>query len=218
MTLRIVVTGTDTDIGKTVFCAGLTHLLDGVYWKPVQAGLDGETDTDTVRRLSGLDQSRFLVEAWRLNLAASPHLAAEREGIELDPGSLSPPALDRPLIIEGAGGLMVPLNRRELYIDVFARWKTPVVLCTRTRLGTLNHTLLSLEALERRAIPVVGIALIGDMHADNERTLAEIGGVPVLGRLPRLDPLTPESLRSAFGLAFPRKLFLPDTAMTAGDA
>ena len=212
MTLRIVVTGTDTDIGKTVFCAGLTRLLDGVYWKPVQAGLDGETDTDTVRRLSELDQSRFLTEAWRLKLAASPHLAAEREGIDLDPGSLSLPALDRPLIIEGAGGLMVPLTRHELYIDVFARWKAPVVLCARTRLGTLNHTLLSLEALERRAIPILGIALIGDLHADNARTLAEIGGVPVLGRLPKLDPLTPESLRSSFGMAFPRKLFLPDGA------
>jgi dethiobiotin synthetase len=212
MTLRIVVTGTDTDIGKTVFCAGLTRLLDGVYWKPVQAGLDGETDTDTVRRLSELDQSRFLTEGWRLKLAASPHLAAEREGIDIDPGSLSLPAQDHPLIIEGAGGLMVPLTRRELYIDVFARWKAPVVLCARTSLGTLNHTLLSLEALERRAIPVLGIALIGDLHADNARTLAEFGGVPVLGRLPKLDPLTPESLRSAFGIAFPRKLFLPDGA------
>jgi len=211
MTLRIVVTGTDTDVGKTVFAAGLTRLLEGVYWKPVQAGLDGETDTETVRRLSGLDQGHFLAETWRLEQAASPHLAAEREGIELDSESLSVPALDRPLIIEGAGGLMVPLNRRELYIDVFARWKAPVVLCARTRLGTLNHTLLSLEALARRAIPVIGIALIGDAHADNERTLAALGGVPVLGRLPKLDPLTPESLRAAFGQAFPRKLFAPDT-------
>jgi dethiobiotin synthetase len=211
MTLRIVVTGTDTDVGKTVFAAGLTRLLEGVYWKPVQAGLDGETDTETVRRLSGLDQGHFLAETWRLEQAASPHLAAEREGIELDSESLSVPALDRPLIIEGAGGLMVPLNRRELYIDVFARWRAPVVLCARTRLGTLNHTLLSLEALARRAIPVIGIALIGDAHADNERTLAALGGVPVLGRLPKLDPLTPESLRAAFGLAFPRKLFVPDT-------
>lgn len=211
MTLRIVVTGTDTDIGKTVFAAGLTRLLEGIYWKPVQAGLEGETDTETVRRLSGLDQSHFLPEIWRLKLAASPHLAAEREGIDIDSASLSLPALARPLIIEGAGGLMVPLNRRELYIDVFARWKAPIVLCARTRLGTLNHTLLSLEALARRAIPVMGIALIGDAHADNERTLAALGGVPVLGRLPKLDPLTPDSLRAAFGQAFPRRRFLPDT-------
>jgi dethiobiotin synthetase len=210
MTLRVVVTGTDTDIGKTVFAAGLTGLLQGVYWKPVQAGLDGETDTDTVRRLTGLDGIHFLSEAWRLNLPASPHLAAEREGIDIDSRSLCIPALTRPLIIEGAGGLMVPLNRRELYVDVFARWKAPVILCARTTLGTLNHTLLSLEALARRAIPVLGIALIGEPHADNERTLAAMGGVPVLGRLPLLDPLTPASLRAAFGVAFPRELFDSD--------
>jgi len=207
MTLRIVVTGTDTDIGKTVFAAGLTGLLESLYWKPVQAGLDGETDTETVRRLSGLDGSHFLAEAWRLKLPASPHLAAEREGVDIDSSALLIPAHDRPLVIEGAGGLMVPLNRRELYIDVFARWGAPVILCARTTLGTLNHTLLSLEALARRAIPVLGIALIGAPHADNERTLAALGGVPVLGRLPLLDPLTPASLRAAFGVAFPRELF-----------
>jgi dethiobiotin synthetase len=105
---------------------------------------------------------------------------------------------------------MVPLNRHELYIDVFARWRVPTILCARTTLGTLNHTLLSLEALARRAIPVLGVALIGDPHVDNERTLAAMGGVPVLGRLPLLDPLTPVALRSAFGTAFPRQLFEPE--------
>jgi dethiobiotin synthetase len=209
MSLRLVVTGTDTDIGKTVFAAGLTGLLEGVYWKPVQAGLDGETDTETVQRLSGLEARHVLAEAWRLKLPASPHLAAEREGVEIDTGSLVVPTLSRPLIIEGAGGLMVPLNRRELYIDVFARWRLPVILCARTTLGTLNHTLLSLEALARRGIPVLGVALIGDPHDDNERTLAALGGARVLGRLPRLDPLTPGTLREAFGAAFPRALFTP---------
>jgi dethiobiotin synthetase len=208
MTLRIVVTGTDTHIGKTVFAAGLTRLLEGIYWKPVQAGLDGETDTDTVRRLSGLDQSHFLTETWRLKLAASPHLAAEREELRIDPQALAIPSLHRPLIIEGAGGLMVPLTRDALYIDVFARWKAPVILCARTTLGTLNHTLLSVEALGRRGIPVFGIALIGDPHPDNEHTLASMSGARVLGRLPLLDPLTPESLRAAFEIAFPRKLFV----------
>jgi dethiobiotin synthetase len=212
MTFRLVVTGTDTNIGKTVFAAGLTQLLEGIYWKPVQAGLDGESDTATVRRLSGLDHSHFLPETWRLKLAASPHLAAEREGVEIDSNALSIPPTNRPLVIEGAGGLMVPLSRRELYIDVFARWRAPVILCARTALGTLNHTLLSLEALQRRAIPVAGIALIGEPHVDNERTLAAMSGVPVLGRLPLLDPLTSESLRAVFGLAFPRKLFGPSSS------
>src|SRR6202034_2600021 len=115
---------------------------------------------------------------------ASPHLAAERDGVSIDPEALILPSIARPLIVEGAGGLMVPLTRRMLFIDVFARWGVPVVLCARTGLGTLNHTLLSLEALQRRDISILGVALIGDPHVDNERTLAAMGGVPVLGRLP----------------------------------
>jgi dethiobiotin synthetase len=206
VTVRVVVTGTDTDVGKTVFAAGLTQFLDGVYWKPVQAGLEGETDTEVVRRLSAVSPDRTLPETWRLKTAASPHLAAERDGVSIDPDALVLPSTTRPLIVEGAGGLMVPLTRRVLFIEVFARWGAPVVLCARTALGTLNHTLLSLEALRQRDIPIIGIALIGDAHPDNERTLGTIGGVPLLGRLGRLDPLTPQSLKAAFAAAFGREL------------
>jgi dethiobiotin synthetase len=205
---RIIVTGTDTGIGKTVFAAGLTRLLDGFYHKPVQAGLEGETDTAVVQRLSALPAERMLPEIWRLTTPASPHLAAERDGVMIDPKQLTLPSLKRPLIVEGAGGLMVPLTRDVLFIDVFARWGVPVVLCARTALGTLNHTLLSLEALQRRGIPILGIALIGDAHADNERTLREIGRVAILGRLPLLNPLTPESLHAAFSAAFRRESFV----------
>ena len=207
---RIVVAGTDTDVGKTVFAAGLTRLLDGLYWKPVQAGLDGETDSAVVRRLSGLSPDRILPELWRLKTPASPHLAAERDGVTIDIESLSLPVATRPLIVESAGGLLVPLTRRALFIDVFARWKAPVVLCARTSLGTLNHTLLSLEALQRREIPILGVALCGEAHPDNERTLREMGGVPIVGRLPHLDPLTPQSLEAAFTAAFRRESFLID--------
>jgi len=211
VTTRIIVTGTDTGIGKTVFAAGLTRLLDGYYFKPVQAGLEDETDTAVVQRLSALPAKRMLPEVWRLTTPASPHLAAERDGVMIDSKQLTLATLDRPLIVEGAGGLMVPLTRDVLYIDVFATWRAPVVLCARTALGTLNHTLLSLEALQSRGIPILGIALIGDAHADNERTLREMGRVPILGTLPRLDPLTPQSLAAAFCVAFARKSF-----MTAG--
>jgi dethiobiotin synthetase len=208
VTIRIIVTGTDTGIGKSVFAAGLTRLLDGTYFKPVQAGLEGETDTATVQRLSALPASRMLPEIWRLNTPASPHLAAERDGVMIDPVQLTLPSLERPLIVEGAGGLMVPLTREVLYIDVFASWGAPVVLCARTALGTLNHTLLSLGALRERAIPILGVALIGDAHADNERTLREMGRVRILGRLPHLDPLTPQSLEAAFSAAFHSKSFV----------
>lgn len=208
MSLRIIVTGTDTGIGKTVFAAGLTQLLDGVYFKPVQAGLEGETDTAVVQRLSGLPSLRMLPEVWRLTTPASPHLAAERDGVVIDPQALTLPPIDRPLIVEGAGGLMVPLTREVLYIDVFAAWRAPVVLCARTCLGTLNHTLLSIVALERRRIPILGIALIGAAHPDNERTLKEISRVPILGRLPLLNPLDQRTLRVAFQAAFSRQSFV----------
>ena len=181
----------------------------------MQAGLDGETDSDVVRRLSGLPQERVFPEAWRLRTPSSPHWAAERDGVAIDPDALVPPEADGPVVIEGAGGLMVPLTRRVLFIDVFARWRAPLVLCARTGLGTLNHTLLSLEALRRRAVPVLGVALIGDAHPDNERTLAELGGAPMLGRLPRLDPLTPQTLKAAFAAAFRRETFIA-TFMTGG--
>ncbi|RWD52399.1 MAG: ATP-dependent dethiobiotin synthetase BioD [Mesorhizobium sp.] len=202
MTMQIVVTGTDTGIGKTVFAAGLAGLLDGIYWKPVQAGTDEGTDRETVLRLAGLSAEQVLPEAWRLNKPLSPHRAAELDGVEIDAQALVLPATDRPLIVEGAGGLMVPVNRRTLYIDVFARWCAPVVLCARTGLGTINHTLLSIEALRARSIPLLGIAFVGDEMADTQRTIAEMAKVRVLGRLPRLQPLTPETLAAAMRTAF----------------
>lgn len=210
MTARIIVTGTDTGIGKTVFAAGLTALLDGIYWKPVQSGIEEETDSEIVARLVGLSPDRVLPEAWRLKEPQSPHRAAECDGVEIDAEALDLPATGQPLVVEGAGGLMVPLNRRTLYIDVFARWAAPVALCARTGLGTINHTLLSIEALRRRSVPLLGVAFIGDEMTDTQRTIAEMGNVRVLGRLPRLDPLTPEALLKAMRANFNAADFLED--------
>ncbi|SJM30184.1 dethiobiotin synthase [Mesorhizobium delmotii] len=194
MSRTFVVTGTDTGIGKTVVAAGLAGLLGGAYWKPVQSGLDGETDSQAVARLGGVPPERILPEAWRLLKPLSPHRAAELEGVTIDPDRLVLPAVECPLIVEGAGGLMVPLTRKTLFIDVFARWQAPVVLCARTSLGTINHTLLSIEALRRRDIPLLGVAFIGEAMPDTECTIAGMGDVRVLGRLPLLDPLTPMTL------------------------
>lgn len=198
MRARFVVTGTDTGIGKTVFAAALTEALAACYWKPIQSGLDEETDSETVRRLAGLPPERILPEAWRLNTPASPHLSAAIDQVTIDPGVLTPPDIDGPLVIEGAGGLLVPLTRRDTLADVFARWQIPAVLCARTGLGTINHTLLSLEAMQQRRIPVLGVAFIGDAQADTEQIIVELGRVRRLGRLPRLDPLTPATLHQAF--------------------
>jgi dethiobiotin synthetase len=203
MSRRIVVTGTDTEIGKTVFAAGLTDLLSASYWKPIQAGLDGETDSEIVARLGGLCSDRILPERYRLKTPVSPHQSAAIDGVGIDAKELTVPDTGgRPLVIEGAGGLMVPLDPTTLYIDVFARWRIPVVLCARTSLGTINHSLLSVEALRRRDIDVLGIAFIGDSNPESERTICEIGRVKRLGRLPRLSPLTQDTLREAFAAAF----------------
>ncbi len=199
---RIVVTGTDTGIGKTVFAAALTAALGASYWKPVQAGLDGETDSQVVARLAGLGPDRILPEAWRLATPASPHRAAVIDGVTIDPARLVPPAVDRPLVIEGAGGLLVPLTADAVFADVFARWQCPVVLCARTGLGTINHTLLSLEAMRRRALPVLGVAFIGGDQPDTQAVIASLGGVRVLGRLAPLDPLTPAALHRVFRAGF----------------
>ena len=202
--MRIVVTGTDTDIGKTVFAAGLAQMLGARYWKPVQAGVDalGAGDSETVAALAGTE---IVPEAYRLKLAASPHQAAAEEGIAIDPDELVPP--ESPVVIEGAGGLMVPLTRGTLFIDVFARWRLPVILCARTRLGTINHTLLSLEAIRTRNIPLLGVAFIGDANPESEAIIAEIGKVKRLGRLPVIDPLTPERLKASFAENFSPKDF-----------
>jgi len=202
MTRTFVVTGTDTGIGKTVFSAALAGALDASYWKPIQSGLTPETDSARVESLSGLATHKILPEAYRFKAALSPHRAAELDDIKIDAAKINPPNVEGPLIIEGAGGVMVPVKREMLFADVFARWELPVILCARTALGTINHSLLSLEALRSRDVPVLGIAFIGDENADSEQTICSIANVMRLGRLPYLDPLNAQSLRAAFSANF----------------
>ena len=192
--LQLVVCGTDTDVGKTVVSALLVQGLGAHYWKPVQRGLEDGGDSGRVQRLLDLPAERLWPEAYRFTAPVSPHWAAERDGLSINPSRLALPAWDGPLVVETAGGLLVPLRRNWLQIDQIAIWGLPVLLVARSGLGTLNHTLLSLEALQRRSIPVLGLVLNGDPHPDNPRTLAALGGVPVLAELPVLDPLDREGL------------------------
>ncbi len=174
--------------------------------------MSGETDAAVVARLSGLPADRILPEAYRLTAPASPHLAAAREGVAIDAEALALPPGARPLVVEPAGGLMVPLTGSLLQIDLIARWRAPVVLCAATRLGTINHSLLSIEALKRRGIALLGVAFMGEEQADVERTIVEMGGVRRLGRLPHLAPLDATTLRAAFDQNFRRADFLAETA------
>ena len=198
---RLIVTGTDTGIGKTMISAMLTLALGATYFKPVQSGTEDETDRDAVKHMTGLGDDRILANAVTLSEPLSPHRSAELDGVEIDLNALTPPPID-PLIVEGAGGLMVPLDRETLFIDVFGRWNLPVVLCARTGLGTINHTLLSLEALRTRNIDILGVAFVGDDNPDNIRTIAEMGDVKVLGRMPMLDRINAETLSQVFAENF----------------
>ena len=196
-----VVTGTDTGIGKTIFSAALTGALQAHYWKPVQAGLDDGADRDQVAQLSGVPAAHILPEAYRLNTPCSPHRAAEIDGVTIDPARLALPDV-RPLVIEGAGGALVPVTRSTTYADVFAMWNLPVIIVARTTLGTINHSLLTIEALRARNVPIHGVAFVGDGLEDSEATICAMGGVKRLGRLPMLDRLNPQSLAIAFAQGF----------------
>lgn len=202
-----MVTGTDTGVGKTVVAAMLTLALDGFYWKPIQSGTKGGTDREAVAAMTGLPMSRLLREAYALKEPLSPHLASERDGVTIDPDALALPSVNGPLIVEGAGGVLVPITRTMLQIELFARWGLPVVLVARTALGTINHTLLSLEALQRRNVPVLGVIFVGDAMEDSEKTSVALGKTKRLGRLPILPRLDAGSLKAAFAAHFDMRDF-----------
>jgi len=197
---RLVVAGTDTGVGKTVISALLVRGLGARYWKPIQAGLPPlsaePSDSRRVQTLSGCPVSAILPEAYGLQHPASPHWAAEQEGIVLERQRLWPPEEEehKALVVELAGGLMVPVTPHLLQIDVMGEWALPVVLVARAGLGTINHTLLSLEALRRRRIPVLGLVLNGDGFADNATVLPRLGRTRLLSHVPRLHDVNPEAL------------------------
>ena len=198
--MRLVVCGTDTDVGKTIVSAWLVQGLKATYWKPVQSGLEGGGDRECVRLLLNLPSERLLPEVYAFTQPVSPHWAAELDQQPLDPERLKLPESSGHLVVETAGGVMVPLTRSWLQIDQLKQWNLPIVLVARSGLGTLNHTLLTLEALRLRNLKVLGLILNGPPHADNRATLEQLGGVPVLAQLPPLQELNAEQLAQAWQL------------------
>ena len=191
---RIVICGTDTDVGKTIVSSFFVQGLKAIYWKPIQSGTEDGSDTKTVCNLLNLQPNRHLSERYKFKAPVSPHWAAEKESRHIDPNNLNVPNLDKLIIIETAGGLMVPLNRNWLQIDQLKVWEAPIILVARTGLGTLNHTLLSLEALKNRNINVLGIVLNGPPHTDNPKTLEQFGDTKILARLPIFEEINAKSL------------------------
>lgn len=195
-----IVTGTDTDVGKTIVSSLLTLGLGGAYWKPIQSGLEPMTDTERVQSLTGLDSSHFYPEVYRLSQPLSPHAAAAIDGVEIDLEQIQLPAFSKPhLIVEGAGGLLVPLNDRYFMVDLFYKLKLPVCLVARSTLGTLNHTLLSLRQLRAANIPVLGVILNGEKNPSNAEAIVYYGKVKILGELEPINPLNADTLKKGLG-------------------
>ena len=193
----LFVTGTDTNVGKTVLSAALMiRHPDCRYWKPIQTGPDN--DTAEVLRLAQLPRESAYYHGARLPDPVSPHLAARRAGTRINVVSLteSVKETDGPWIVEGAGGALVPINESDLMIHLMERLGLPVIIATRATLGTINHTLLTLEALRARHLTIAGVVMIGEPNADNRAAIETYGAVPVLGEMPHFNPLDPAALRA----------------------
>ena len=189
------VTGTDTDVGKTLVSAILTYMLRADYWKPVQCGIIEGTDLDFIRRLTGLEEKHFHSETHLFAAPLSPHLAAEMEGKRIELADFQIPVTNnKHLIIEGAGGLLVPLNEDALLIDLMDQTKLPVVIVARSGLGTINHTLLSIQALRTKGIEILGVILNGPKNQKNKEAIEHYGQVKVIFELDQLPLVNRETM------------------------
>jgi dethiobiotin synthetase len=199
----LFITGTDTGVGKTVVAAALMHRyrqeLKLCYWKPIQTGIEQDDDTAVVRNLGSCTDEEILDQGVRLKRAVSPHLAAKLSGkrisIEQTYRILLKQSQKVSWIIEGAGGALVPINETEQMVDLARMFSLPVIVVARTTLGTINHTLLTLEALRRRALIIAGVVLVGEPNENNRQAIESYGLVSALGELPFLSNLTAEDLR-----------------------
>ena len=198
------ITGTDTNVGKTVLSALLCAALDGCYWKPIQTGAREGTDRRQVLAWSEIPPERAFTEAYLFDDPVSPHLAAERAGKQICLQDLALPAVNgnHPLIVEGAGGVLVPINENEYMTDVMRHAGLPVLLATRTTLGTINHTLLSLEELRSAGLKVHGVVMLGEANHDNQRAIEHYGRVPVMGIVPQLSQINAWTLKQVFTACF----------------
>lgn len=195
----IFVSGTDTNVGKTVVSAALMLRYPSArYWKPVQTGAVEDDDTATVSRLTA-GRANLFEEGARFAAPLSPHLAARLEGREITMDAVLAPIEKAPpsrWVVEGAGGVLVPLNDREDMVALMSALAVPVLVVSRSTLGTINHTRLTLEALRARALEVAGVVMVGPPNVENRRAIERYGHARVLGELPLLDPLDADALQS----------------------
>ena len=193
--MQFFITGIGTEIGKTLVSAIVTEYLQADYWKPVQSGDLHWTDTMKVQSLISNTKSVFHTERHRLNAPLSPHASAALDGVQIKLSDFTLPQTSNHLVVEGAGGLMVPLNEHDVLLDLIQQLQIPVILVSRNYLGSINHTLLSFEALKQRNIPIAGIVFNGEPNPVSESFIENYTQLPVLFRVGNLDDITPESIR-----------------------
>ena len=174
----------------------MAEKLKADYWKPVQAGNE-QTDSNTVKLLISNAKTKIHPECYSLKTPASPHYAAQLENILISPDDLKIPETDNHLIIEGAGGIMVPLNNEKTFLDVFKQWNLPVILVSRHYLGSINHTLLSIDILKQVDIPIKGIIFVGEENKPTETVIENISGINILGRIDYFNELNAENIKKA---------------------
>ncbi len=204
----LFVTGTDTNVGKTLLSALLVAALDANYWKPIQTGATEGTDRQTVIKLAEIPEIQTIPESYCFGPPVSPHLAAEASGVKIDLARIRVPAkFDKPVIAEGAGGILVPINDSELMLDLARHLGFPILIAARAALGTINHTLLTVRALRCEKMCIKGIVMIGNRNKDNERSVEQFGAVPVVGWIPWLDKIDRETLLQVFSSNFDLKYF-----------
>jgi dethiobiotin synthase len=204
------ITGTDTNVGKTVLAALLCTALPGRYWKPIQTGAREGGDREQVKFWAGLDDDQVLPESYVFDDPVSPHLAAQRAGREIVLEQIELPTANSgmPLIVEGAGGVMVPINSHQFMTDLMRHLAVPAILAARSTLGTINHTLLSVECLRSAGIEIHGVVLIGPQNADNKAAIERYGKVQVVGQIPLLEIINQKTLREIFARHFTREPFV----------
>lgn len=188
------VTGIGTEIGKTVVAATMVEALQADYWKPIQSGDLDHTDSMKVQNWISNTQTRIFPERFRLNTPLSPHASAAIDGVEIKVQDFQLPNTSRPLIVEGAGGLMVPLNHQETMLDLMQNLGLPVILVVRHYLGSINHTLLSLEVLRSRGIVLAGLLYNGAENVASEEAIEALTGVKVLGRVGEMGEISAEAI------------------------
>ncbi|NII82827.1 MULTISPECIES: dethiobiotin synthase [unclassified Pedobacter] len=194
---KYFITGIGTGIGKTLISAILTEKLKADYWKPIQSGDLDTSDSITIDSLISNTQTVIHPESYRLTQPLSPHLSARLDGIEIDLNKINTPLTNNNLIIEGAGGLMVPLNEKELIIDLIKKLEVEVILVSQNYLGSINHTLLSVNLLKQYEIPIKGIIFNGDENAETERFILQYSKIKKLGSIPSLKNIDKEKVKAA---------------------